>query len=64
MDSENLFNRNHYLQDFHLKLSEQLKLRRKTTTKGVISFYQTQLENQNKVLKEKVNKLSKDLTNF
>lgn len=37
---------------------------RETTIKWVISFNQTQLEKENKVLKEKVEKLPKDLANF
>ena len=43
----------HCLQESNFKLSEQLKLRRKTIAKGVISFDETQLEIENKVLKEK-----------
>ena len=64
MDNIILFKKNHCLQESYLKLFEQLKLRTKTTTKGLISFDQTQLENENKFFKEKVEKLSKDLTNF
>jgi len=58
------FFKNHCLQKSHFKLSEQLKLRRETITKGVISFDQTQLENTNKASKEKVETLSNDLANF
>ena len=57
MDNENLFKKNYCLQESHFKLPRQLKLRREATTKGVISFDQTQLENENKVLEEKVEKL-------
>lgn len=39
-------------------------LKKPLSAKGVIFLDQTQLENENKVLKEKVEKLSKDLANF
>lgn len=57
MANENIFKRNHCLQESHFKLFEQLRLRRKIATNGVISFGQTLLENENTVLKEKVEKL-------
>lgn len=49
---------------YHFKLYVQSKLRRETTTKEVISFEKTQHENENKILKEKFEKILKDLTNF
>lgn len=64
VDNENLFKRNHCLQESHFKLSEQLRVGREATTKRIISFDQTKLENENKVLKENVEKLSKYLANF
>lgn len=39
-------------------------LKKPLSAKGVIFLDQTQLENENKVLKEKVEKLSEDLANF
>jgi len=49
IDNDILFKNNHCMQESHFNHFEQLKLRRKTTTTGVISFDQTQLENENKV---------------